>query len=160
MTGNVLSFDTEADYRAAIAVTLAAAQRDIRIFDQDLTSMGLESRTQVQLLADFLSGDRARRISIVVHDIAPLQSRLPRLLTMLHDHAHQVDVRTTPENLRHLADCWVLTDKSSGTLRFHRDHARGKCWVNETSEIGPWWQRSDDLIAESEPVTPWSATGL
>lgn len=160
MTGTSAPFDSEAGYRAAIALTLAGAQRELRIFDRDLTAMGLEERAQVALLDRFLAANADRQLHVVVHDLAPLQARLPRLLALLRDHAQQVVVRVTPEHLRHLADCWLLADGSSGTIRFHADHARGKVVAALPAEIKPWWQRADDLGAESETCTPWAVAGL
>lgn len=160
MTGTGAPFDSEAGYRAAIALTLAGAQRELRVFDRDLTTTGLEERAQVELLDRFLGENRDRRLHIVVHDPAPLQSRLPRLLKLLRDHAQQVDFRVTPEHLRHLAECWVLADGDSGTIRFHADHARGKLIAANPVEIKPWWQRATDLAAESEACAPWAVAGL
>lgn len=160
MTASNTLFDSEAGYRAAVALTIAGAQREIRIFDRDLQNLGLEERAKVELLNSFLAGRRERHLRIVVHDLAPLQSRLPRLLRLMRDYAHQVEVRVTPDHLRNLADCWVLADQESGTIRFHADHARGKCVIATPSEVKPWWQRSDDLLAEGETCIPWAIAGL
>jgi hypothetical protein len=160
MNGIAEPFDSEAGYRAAIALTLAGARHEIRIFDRDLRSMGLEERTQVDLLDAFLGASRDRRLHVILHDAGPLQARLPRLLTLMRDHADQVEVRLTPDHLRHLADCWVLADQASGVIRFHADHARGKRVSEAPAEIKPWWQRAEDLWGESEACTPWAATGL
>jgi hypothetical protein len=160
LTSTSTPFDSEAGYRAAVALTIAGAQREIRIFDRDLENLGLEERAKVELLNGFLAARRDRRLRIIVHDPAPLQSRLPRLLGLLRDYSHQVDVRVTPDHLRNLADCWVLADVESGTIRFHADHARGRCVVATPAEVKPWWQRSDDLLAESESCIPWAVAGL
>jgi hypothetical protein len=160
VTGTSAPFDSEAGYRAAIALTLAGAQRELRIFDRDLTSMGLEERAQVEMLGRFLAAGRDCRLSVIVHDVAPLQSRLPRLLTLMRDYAQQVEVRATPEHLRNLADCWVLADGDSGVIRFHADHARGKLVAALPAEIKPWWQRADDLGAEAGICIPWAVAGL
>ena len=160
MTEGIAPFDSEAGYRAVIGLTLAAAEREIRIFDRDLLNMDLDSRARVALLSAFLKGHAGRRLIVIVHDPEPLQSRQPRLLGLLRDHAHQVEVRVTPESLRHLADCWVLADEEHGAIRFHFDHARGKHIIGARAEIRPWWQRSEDLHAESTPCIPWSVAGL
>lgn len=160
MTGTSATFDSEAGYRAAIALTVAGAQRELRIFDRDLTSMGLDERSQIEVLGHFLAAGPTRRLHLVVHDVAPLQSRLPRLLALLRDHAQQVEVRVTPEHLRHLADCWVLADGGSGTIRFHADHARGKVVAAMPTEVRPWWLRAEALDGESEGCLPWAVAGL
>jgi hypothetical protein len=154
------TFDSEAGYRAAIALTLASALREIRIFDRDLTSMAIEDRAQIELLDRFLATGPDRRLQVVLHDSMPLQTRMPRLLALMREHAHQVEVRLTPEHLRKLADCWVIADQGNGTIRFHADHARGKRIMSAPMETRPWLQRADDLWAESQPCVPWTTTGL
>ena len=56
---------------------------------------------------------------------------MPRLIALMRDYGTPVEVRATPEHLRHLADRWVLADGRSGTIRFHADHARGKCIADD-----------------------------
>jgi hypothetical protein len=160
VTGTSATFDSEAGYRAAIALTLAGARRELRIFDRNLVNMGLEERAQIELLGRFLAAGSDRQVRVVVHDLAPLQARLPRLLALLRDHAHQVEVRVSPEHLHHLADCWLLADGESGAIRFHADHARGKVVTAMPTEIKPWWQRAEDLGGESGVCVPWAVAGL
>jgi hypothetical protein len=153
-------FESEAGYRAAIDLTLAAARHEVRIFDGDLSRMGLEDSTHVAILGDFLAANRNRRIRIVLHDIDPLERRMPRLVTLLRDHLHAVAVRRTPEHLRHLSDSWLLADETHGAIRFHADHPRGKRISASAAEIRPWWQRFDALWEESGPCSPGAVTGL
>lgn len=160
MTGIIEPFDSEAGYRAAIALTLASALREIRIFDRDLVNMAIEERAHVELLERFLATNPDRRLLIVLHNPEPLQSRMPRLLALMRDHAHQVEVRVTPGHLQGLSECWVIADQSGGTVRFHADHARGKRIMGAPAEIRPWWQRAEDLWAESQVCVPWATTGL
>ena len=160
MTGLIQPFDSESAYRNAIAMTLALARHEIRVFDQDLVAMGLEDSERIDLLRRFLSADRHRRLRIVVHDDAPLQRYAPRSISLLRLFAHAIEVRRTPDHLRQLSDCWVLADAAHGTIRFHFDRPRGKQIWNSEHEIRPWWQRADDLWAESVPCSPASVTGL
>jgi len=153
-------FDTEAAYRAAIDVVLTAARSEIRIFDRDLLQMALGKRERVALLADFLAGGRDRRLCIVLHDIAPLERFLPRLIELMRLRGHMIETRKTPDNLRNLTDCWLLADGAHGAIRFHVDHPRGKLVTDLAPEIEPWWRRFDDLWQECEMCTPGATTGL
>jgi hypothetical protein len=160
MSGSVAPFDSEAAYRAAIDLTIAGAGRELRVFDRDLVAMAFEHRARIDLLNTFLAAGRDRKLVVILHDSSPLQARMPRLLNLMRNYAHQVDVRITPDHLRNLADCWLLADQENGVIRFHADHTRGKCVVASAGEIKPWWQRADDLLAEGESVTPWAVAGL
>jgi hypothetical protein len=160
MSETVSLFDSEADFRSAIDLTLALAEREIRIFDRNLARMQLHDSSHVAVLSAFLAGNRNRRLKIVLHDTAVLERDMPRLLALLRDHAHMIAVRRTPDHLRHLSDCWLLADSAHGTIRFHEDHPRGKRISASELEIRPWWQRFDALWDESEPCSPGAATGL
>lgn len=160
MSGTIELFDSEAGYRAAIDATLAAAQGEIRIFDRDLRRMGIDDATHVARLDGFLVGDRSRRLRLVLHDLDPLEKTMPRLITLIREYLHAIEVRRTPEHLRSLADSWMLADRSHGAIRFHEGHPRGKLVAGAENEIRPWWLRFDDLWEQSEPCSPGAVTGL
>lgn len=154
------TFDTEAGFRAAIDLTLAAARREIRIFDRDLGHMGLDDRAHAELLTAFLAAGRNRRLRIVLHDSDWLDRRAARLPSLLRLYGHAIEVRRTPEHLRELTDSWVLADEAHGAIRFHADHPRGKRIVDSPTDMLAWWRRFDDLWEASEPCSPGSVTGL
>ncbi len=160
MSESVTLFDSEADWHTAIELTLALAGRDLRIFDRDLVRMGLHDAARVAALSRFLSAGRDRRIKVAVHDTGPLERGMPRLLTLMRDHAHVIAVRRTPEHLHHLAESYLLADGRHGAIRFHESQARGKRIAGSEPEIRPWWQRFDALWEESSPCSPWAVTGL
>ena len=150
-------FDSEAGYRAAIDATLRTAKRELRIFDGDLERMTLDDPVRSALLLAFLSGAPTRRLHIVLHNLESLQTRHPRLLNLIRSHGPQIEIRRTPDHLRHLADCFVLADETHGAVRFHADHARGKGVSDDDIEIHPLWQRFDDLWETSQVCTPSTA---
>lgn len=154
------TFASEADYRAAIDATLAAARREIRVFDQDLVRMDLEDPIRIAPLTQFLSGDRDRCLRIVLHDTTHLERHSPRLIALFQRFAHAVQLRRTPDHLRELADCWLLADEIRGAIRFHASQARGKLVTDDRNEIHPWWQRFDELWEASVTCSIGTATGL
>jgi hypothetical protein len=160
MTGLIHPFASEAAYRNAIAMTLAVARREIRIFGGDLSDMGLENPERIDLLTGFLAADRHRRMRIIVQDETWLQQRAPRLIGLLRLFGHAIEVRRTPEHLRHLTDRWVLADAAHASIRYHADQPRGKQIWDDEGEVAPQWQRADDLWQESEPCSPAAVTGL
>lgn len=153
-------FDGEAGFRAAIDLTLAAARREIRVFDRDLARMGLDDRMHAELLTSFLKEGRSRRLRVVLHDTDWIERNAPRLLSLLRLYSHAIEVRRTPEHLREATDCWVLADQANGAIRYHADHARGELVANSPADLQAWWQRFDDLWEASEPCSPGSVTGL
>lgn len=153
-------FSSEAGYRDAIDATLTLACREVRIFDRDLSRMALEAPARIAALERFLAGGPNRRLRVALHGIDILERRSPRLLGLLRRLGHQIEIRLTPDHLRHLADCLVLADELHATVRFHADHARGKRLAASGKAVQPYWQRFDDLWEASQPVSPGTASGL
>jgi hypothetical protein len=153
-------FDSEVGYRAAIDVVIEAATRELRIFDGNLERMALDEAARSALLLEFLKGGTGRHLKLILHDVDRMRTQNPRLINLLRRQGHLIEVRQTPDHLRHLADCFVLADELHGTVRFHADHARGKYVRADRIEIHPLWQRFDDLWNESQLCTPASASGL
>lgn len=153
-------FDSEAGYRAAIDATIQTACHELRIFDGDLSRLMLDDASRHALLVAFLAAANTRRLHIVLHDPERIRTQHPRLLNLIRSHGHQIEIRQSPDHLRHLADCFVLADKLGGAIRFHADHARGKRVSDDSVEIHPLWKRFDDLWEVSAPCTPASTAGL
>lgn len=98
----------EGEYRGAIDTVLERAAHEIVVFDRDLAALRLEDKSRAARLAGFLQAGYGRRMRIVVHDTCLLDSRMPRFMQLAQRHAHAVQVRQSPDNLRQLADTHVL----------------------------------------------------
>jgi len=153
-------FDTEAGYVAAIDAVLAVTQEALCVFDGDLARMELERQARCETLARILGACRESRLRIVLHDPAPLERHSPRLLKLLRDHSDRTEVRQTPKQLRHLADCFMLADARHGVVRFHSQHARGKCFIGDGEAARPWHERFEELWEAAIPCLAPTRLGL
>jgi uncharacterized protein YjiS (DUF1127 family) len=151
---------SEADYRQACDTVMGRAEHELLIFDRDLRSFQLDQNTRLQLLFDFLATDRLRRIRIVLHDPGPLHRQAPRLMQLIARFSHLIDVRQSPDNLRHLADSHLLADDTHGVRRFHIEQPRSALVVDNPAYIHPWWQRFEELWELSHPCLQVNTTGL
>ena len=151
---------SEAEYRQACDTVLGRAEHELLIFDRDLRSFQLDQNTRLQLLSDFLATDRLRRIRIVLHDPGPLHRQTPRLIQLIARFSHLIDVRQSPDNLRHLADAHLLADDAHGVRRFHSEQPRSALAVDNPAYIHPWWQRFEELWELSHPCLQLNTTGL
>lgn len=151
---------SEAEYRQACDTILRHAEREILIFDRDLAALRLEEKTRLEALAAFLQRDRLRRMRMVLHDPGPLERNAPRLLQLVLRFSHVVEVRQSPDNLRHLADTHLLADENHGLRRFHVDQPRSALIVDDANYIRPWRQRFEELWELSQPCLRINTTGL
>jgi len=158
--GQERSFDTEAGYASAIDAVLTAVHQSVCVFDSDLMRMGLEQPARCEVLGQILAARHDSRLRIVLHDHRPLERGGPRLLKLLQRHADSMEVRQTPKQLRHLADCFLLGDARHGVVRFHAQQSRGKCFLDDANAAQPWQQRFDELWEAATPCLAATRLGL
>ncbi len=151
---------SEAEYRQACDTVMGRAEHELLIFDRDLRSFQPDHNTRLQLLSDFLAADRLRRIRIVLHDPEPLHRLMPRLMQLVARFSHLIDVRQSPDNLRHLADSHLLADDAHGVRRFHGEQPRSALILDDPTYIHPWRQRFEELWGLSHPALRLNTTGL
>jgi hypothetical protein len=153
-------FDTYREYSIAIRQTLEAAGVELYIFDPDLAHTGLESSENVALIERLLLATSESRLRIVLHDTTHLETRSPRLLRLMADFSHCFEIRQSPDDLRNLTECYLLTNNDAGVLRFHRDWPRGKWFVANPEEAGIWRSRFEQLWECSTLAVPATRLGL
>ncbi len=151
---------SEAEYRQACDTILGRAEHEILIFDRDLASLRLEDKVRLEALTNFIQMDGLRRIRVVLHDPGPVERSSPRLMQFVARFSHVVEVRQSPDNLRHLADTHVLADEGHGVRRFHVDQPRSALILDDPAYINPWRRRFEDLWDLSQPCLQLNTTGL
>lgn len=151
---------SEADYRQACDMVFGKAQRELLFFDRDLAALRLEAKDRTDALTRFLHDDSLRRIRIVLHDPAALERKAPRLMQFFARFSHVVEVRQTPDNLRHLADTHVLADEAHGVRRFHVDQPRSALILDDPAYLSPWRLRFEELWELSHTCLRATTTGL
>jgi hypothetical protein len=155
-----IPFQDEAGFRNAVDIAIAAATKEIRIFDDKLERIRLDDKERHELLWQFLAASPLRRLYIVVHDTSHAETRSPRLLVLIRHFPNAVEIRESSAEYKHVTDCCLLVDSQHGVRRFHRDHARGKLILNSPDEIRPWWQRFDELWRSGTPCLAPTMLGL
>ena len=151
---------TEADYRQACDAVIGRARRELAIFDRNLVPLRLNEASRVDLLSAFLQDDPTRRMRVVVHEPDDLERIAPRLLRLVARFSHAIDVRQSPDNLRHLADTHVLADDEHAVRRFQFDLPRSALILDDPAYISPWRLRFEELWGLSHPCLNLNTTGL
>ncbi len=155
---HIIPFEDEAGFAKAVDTALLAATGQMCVFDRDLSCIDLESPARVAALTDFLKA--GGKLRIVVHDTLRLESRSPRLLALLRNFLHSVELRRSSEDLRSLPECYLLGANGHGVVRFHVDHARGKLVCADAGEIRPWQDRFEQMWGTAEPCAIGRVLGL
>jgi len=68
------------EYKQAFDMLLPLTQRELRIFDPDLSELGLHTEAFSRELRDFLARSRGSRLYIALHDVSFVSQRAPRFV--------------------------------------------------------------------------------
>ena len=137
---------------------LLLATRTLRVFDEDLTRLGLEKPENAFFLRRFLALNRQNTLVIVVRNPDPLRRNSPRLMKLLSDFPGVMTIHECAPHLVSLSDTMVLADHAHALIRFHKDHARSKVVIDNADECRPYILRFEEILKEGG--TPISATPL
>lgn len=141
------------DYQTAIDRLLALAVHRLRIYDEDLATLGLERPERHAQLARVLHQNQADALQIAVRNAGPLRQNHPRLLSLTTTYGHLIALQETPASIAHLRDSILLVDERNALVRFERDLPRAKLLIDEPEEVRQYIHRFQDIWAEGgEPV--------
>lgn len=133
------------DYQSAIDQLLVMPLSTLCIYDHDLTRLSFESVLRSEALKEILTHSNDVGLRIAVRDARHLQEASPRLLNLLRNYGHRMEIRETPENLAHLRDGMFLADKKHGVILFDYAQARSKIVLDDLVEIQVYQQRFEEI---------------
>ena len=149
-------------YSEAVGQILQFAQREIRIFDGDLSRLGLEKKENADCLRRFLAATphNMPRIAlrIVLRNAEPFRRNSPRLFSLLADFPHIFEVWESRPPSTSLTDSLFLVDDHHALIRIHEDHARSRLILDDATACRSYRLRFEEIMRESG--TPISATTL
>lgn len=148
------------DYQIAIDRLLAAGGTRLRIYDEDLVQLKLESTGRLAGLTRVLQAAAPDALQIALRNAEPLRSLHPRLLHLLATYSHVAGARQTPPQLADLRDSLVLLDERHALIRFERDLPRGKLLIDEPDEVRSYLRRFDEIWNEGGESVAATTLGL
>lgn len=145
---------------SAVDDVIHRAEREILIFDPDLSRGGYTSLSRAEALRDFLAGGRHRRLILLLHDTDFLTHRCPRLMQLIRLFSHSFIVHKTGEEARQAQDSFVLVDGMHYVHRFHVDHARFRFGIDDAAGVQPLRERFDQILETSTHSVSATTLGL
>lgn len=144
-------------YNEAISLILKSAQRELLIFDQDLSRGSFSSLENFNYLQSFLSANIASELTMILQDAGYLQQKCPRLVNLLQVYGHKMHVHITNSSARHAKDCFILADGEHYIKRMHIDQARFKYAFNDrisTEALNNRFMELKDAIGDAVTLRP------
>lgn len=153
-------FDTQADYQLAVNRLLACSGRELRLFDPDLASLGVNSPARVAQFEAFLAAGRMHRLFIALHDTDHLTRYCPRMMDLIQRYAHAIEVRRTHEEIRHAQDAFMVLDRSHYVRRPVAKYFRGAIGIQDDTEALAMHSRFMEIWSASYQAVSGSTSGL
>ena len=147
-----------AEHDGALKKILLLASKTLRIFDDDLSKLKLESRENADSLQRFLAAKQDNSLCIVLKDVEPLRRHSPRLMKLLADYPQHMSVIECAPHLAPLNSSLCLADDRHALVRIHQDHARARLIVDGARDCTLYLQQFETILDEGGE--PMSATTL
>jgi hypothetical protein len=151
---------TRSDYLEGFNRLLGLARRELRIFDPDLSELGMNSTSRIEMLMRFLRESRTRRIYIALHDVEHVTKRCPRLIALMGSYTSALFIFQTHGEAAKVQDCFVLADGDHLLRRPVTTQPRGVLIFNDPKECQPMRERFDEIWEASLPTVSVNTTGL
>lgn len=149
-----------AEYVAALDGLCAAAQRSLFIFENDFDNLGFNTEARYNTLRSFLLASPNARLHLLAHDPQPLLRFCPRMMMLLRQFSHSMQIYRTPDSLRHLSEPFAVADERHFARRFHFDDARGVLAQNDPEGARVMKSRFEEMWASSRPCASATTLGL
>lgn len=147
-------------YGEAINLILASAERELLIFDQDLSHGDFSSKQKHDLFQQFLNKSPSNQLTIVLQDTGFFKNKCPRLLDLLTIYGHKMTVYETNESAKHAKDCFILADDKHYVKRIHIDQARFRYGLDDLATASLLNTRFKELLEATQSVVTISRLGL
>lgn len=149
-------FHTLTDYQSALDALVDEAQWRLRIYDATLEKAGLNAVARYDRLRAFCLGSPQRRIEILLDDPAHVQTQCPRLMNLLRDFSHVLEIRQTENESPRPAHSFALADRGVWLKHFDKNALPGQ-WVRDDAagavllhqEFDQLWQRAIPNVSAS-----------
>jgi len=147
-------------YAEAINIILASAERELLIFDQDLSHGYFANKQKFELIQQFLNKSPSNQLTIVLQDTGYFKNKCPRLLDLLVIYGHKMTVYETNQTAKHAKDCFILADDKNYVKRIHIDQARFRYGLNDLASTNQLNTRFKELLEATQDVVTISRLGL
>jgi hypothetical protein len=141
--------ETPSEFRAAFDTLLAGTHRQLRVYDHDLSLLDIDHTPRHAALRALCVAGGGRRIELLLDDISHIARNYPRLMQLLRDFNHVLEIRQADPDAPRPEEAFVLADRHGVLLRvdkaalpgiLHPDDPGQASLLHQSFES--MWQRS------------------
>ena len=119
------TLNSNADYVAALDTLCGLAQRELIVFEKNYENTGFNGEARYESLRAFLLASPHNRLQMLAHDTTHLVQHCPRVMMLLRQFAHSMQIYRTPPHLLQVSEPFAVADQLHYVRRFHFDDPRG-----------------------------------
>ena len=147
-------FETPAEFRAAFDALLDNTQRQLRLYDHDLSLLEIDHLPRHTRLRTLCLAGGGRRIELLLDEIHHVARDHPRLMQLVRDFGHVIEIRQADPNMPRPDQAFALADRHGVLVRadkaalhgvLHLDDAHTAVQLNQ--EFEGMWQRSQASVS-------------
>lgn len=147
-------FDTPSGFRAAFDALLAGTHRQLRLYDRDLDLLDIDDPTRLAALRALCVAGGGRRIELLLDDISRVARDHPRLMLLLRDFGHVLEIRKADPDAPRPDQAFVLADRRGVLLRADKSAIHGTVHEDDPAratelnhEFESMWQRAPEQVS-------------
>jgi len=110
-------FETPAEFRAAFDALLAGTQRQLRVYDHDLSLLDIDHQARHAILRALCVAGGGRRIELLLDEVAHVARDCPRLMQLVRDFGHIIEIRQADPGMPRPDQAFVLADRHGVLIR-------------------------------------------
>lgn len=118
-------FDTPSGLRVAFDALVAGMPRELRLYDADPGGYDLDQPARHAALRALCLAGGGRRVELLLDTVDTLVRDHPRLMRLVRDMGHVLDIRVADADLPRPDEAFVLADRRTVLLRPDKHGLRG-----------------------------------
>lgn len=154
------TFETPSEFRAAFDALLAGAQRQLRLYDHDLSLLDIDHLPRHTALRALCVAGGGRRIEFLLDDISRVTRDQPRLMQLVRDFSHVLEIRQADPDAPRPDQAFVLADRHGVLLRADKSAVHGTLHMDDTRDSVALQQSFESMWQRSQASVTATSLGL
>ncbi|MDP1645086.1 MAG: hypothetical protein Q8L71_06235 [Thiobacillus sp.] len=125
------AFETPSEFRAAFDALLAGTQRQLRLYDHDLSLLDIDHAPRHAALRALCVAGGERRIELLLDDISRVARDHPRLMQLVRDFGHVLEILQADPDAPRPEQAFVLADRHGVLLRADKMAVHGTLHLDD-----------------------------
>jgi hypothetical protein len=154
------AIETLSEFRAAFDSLLAGTQRQLRLYDHDLGLLELDHAPRHAALHALCIAGGGRRIELLLDDISRVARDQPRLMQLVRDFGHVLEIRQADPDTSRPDQAFVLADRHAVLLRADKRAVHGTLHTDDPGRAAALYQDFDAMWQRAPASVSATTLGL